>query len=370
MIHIVISLAFFFSALQTYLVAAQDSCLIAGIAAGQNYEFDRALEMFQKASLQEPVRAFYVLNTQYKKLKINGHYKDANSYLIDGVYENKNLFEESLKEEEPDYSELLMYYGALLGLQAQVYMAESKYLQGYYFGLSGIKKVETAFNMNPDLSDAMLAMGTLAFYTGVMAQHYSIIGTVVNAEESIQKGIDYIQRTWDRNARSYAEAGYLLLLINLYEIQNFEKACQMGEVLLEKFPGNLENRALYAEALIQCHQFEQAEKILNDFHAYTTWLDHNGKSMWSLRKTYVEAVLTMEKEEYDTAELKFNHVLENYCFEYQWQKNLSLLRLGQMADLQGERKKAQKYYQHVINSKETTRSVLEAGQYLKKPYQK
>lgn len=370
MIRFIFVFIFVLLSLPAILFAEKDSCLIEGIAAGQNYEFDRALELFNKASLQEPVRAFYVLNTQYKKLKINGRYKEANAYLIEGVNDNKKLFEESLNPNDPDYAEILMYYGALLGLQAQVYMAESKYLQGYYSGLTGIKKVESAYDMNPDLTDAMLAIGTSAFYTGIMAQHYSIIGSVINAEESIRKGIDYIQNTWDSKARSFAEAGYLLLLINLYELQDFEKACQMGHVLLEKFPGNLENRALFAEALIQCGYFEKADKILSDFRDYTAWLDDHGKFMWSLRQTYVEAVLAMEKEEYRTAEEKFNLVLENYCFEYLWQKNLSLLRLGQMADLQGERKKAQKYYQQVINSKETTRSVLDAGRYLKNPYRK
>jgi hypothetical protein len=368
--RLIISLAFILSCFPFLLKAAADSCLIAGIAADQNYEFDKAREIFMQAPLREPVRAFYIMNAQYKKLKINGHYKDANTYLIEGVNKNKALFEESLNPDDPDYAELLMYYGALLGLQAQVFMAESKYLQGYYSGLTGLKKVETAYNMNPDLTDALLAMGTSAFYTGIMAQHYSIIGSVINAEESIRKGIDYIQKTWDSRALSQAEAGYLLLLINLYEIQDFETASGMGGILLEKFPGNLENRALYAETLILRGDFEQAEEILHDFLDYTHWLDDNGKNMWSLRKTYVEAVLAMEKNDFDTAKIKFNHVLENYCFEYQWQKNLSLLKLGQMADLQGDRKKARMYYQHVINSKETTRSVLDAGVYIKKAYKK
>jgi|GEM_PF-1974626 len=365
-----IILVVFFTIIPALLPADTDSSLIAAIAAGQNYEFDKALKLFKQASLQEPVKAFYIMNTRYRRLKINGNYKDANAFLIEGVDEHKKLFEKSLNPSNPDYAELLMYYGALLGLQAQVFMAESKYLQGYYYGLSGIKKVEDAFDLDSNLTEALLAMGTSAFYTGIMAQHYSIIGSVVNAEESIQKGIGLIQKTWDSGARSFAEAGYLLMLINLYEIQDCNKACQLGELLLEKYPGNLENRALFSEALIQCRQFERAEKVLNDIHDYTAWLDENGKKMWTLRKIYVEAVLAMEKEDFTTAEKGFKQVLKNYCFEYQWQKNLSLLRLGQMADLQGERKNAQTYYQKVINSKETTRAVLDAEQFIKTPYKK
>jgi len=76
----------------------------------------------------------------------------------------------------------------------------------------------------------------------------------------------------------------------------------------------------------------------------------------------------MEKGDFQKAESLFQAVIKNYCFEYQWQKNRSLLKIGQMADLQGNRKKALRYYQRVMDSKETTRAVLEAEKYLKKPY--
>jgi hypothetical protein len=350
------------------ITAQTDSSLTDAIAASQNYQFDKAINLLKQAPLREPVRAFYLLNAEYKKMKINGQFEEANTCLTEGVDKYKHLFEEALDPADPDYAELLMYYGALLGLKAQVYMSESKYLQGYYYGLSGIKKVEAAYDMNPDLKDALLAMGTSAFYSGVMAQHYSVVGAIIDAQDAIDKGIRLMQETWDSDARSRAEAGYLLLLIHVYERPDYEAACRLGEMLLEKYPGNLKNRVLYAEALILSHRFNKAQDILNDFDRYTDWLDKQGKKMWALRKTYVKAVLSMEKGHFTQAEKGFNEVIENYCFEYKWQKNLSLLKIGQMADLHGDRKKAIKYYKQVIESKETTQAVLDAKEYIKSPF--
>ncbi len=352
----------------TRLPAEEDSCLTAGIARVQNYQFDQAISLFKKASLREPVQAIYLLNTKYKKLKVNGRFKEANTFLIEGVQKHKGLFKKALNSSDPDYAELLLYYGALLGLQSQVYMAESKYLQGYYHGLRGIKKVEAAYEMNPELKDALLAMGTSAFYSGVMAQHYSAVGAFINTDEALAKGIRLIKETWESDARSRAEAGYLLLLIHVYEIRDYEKACHIGKQLVEKYPGNLENRALYAEALIRLNRYDEAEEVLNDFDKHMAWLDEQGKYMWSLRKTYVKAVLAMEKGVFTEAEKKFLKVLENYCFEYKWQENLSLLKLGQMADLKGDRDQAVQYYRQVVDSKETTRSVLDAKKYLETPF--
>lgn len=339
-----------------------------GVQKVHNYEFEEAKALFRHADIPEPVRAFYLLNSEYLRLKANGQYDTANDFLIEGIEKTKDLFEASLEKDNPQYAEMLMYYGALLGLKSQVYMAGNKYLQGYYYGLRGIQKVKAAYEMNSDLTDALLAMGTYEFYSGIMAQHYGAVGAVINADEAIQKGIDYFQQTWDLGARSRAEACHLLLLVHVYEVQDYEKALAIGEELIITFPRNLENRSLYAEALILSHHFEKADKILEEFDAYTSWLNEQGEKMWSLRKTYLQAVYAMEKGDFKKAETHFQNVVQNYCFEYQWQKNRALLKIGQMADLQGKRKKACRYYQRVVDSKETTKAALDAKKFLKNPY--
>ncbi|HBY18105.1 MAG TPA: hypothetical protein DEH00_02925 [Candidatus Marinimicrobia bacterium] len=345
-----------------------DSLLVQGVHKIQNYQFPEGQLLFRKADIPEPVRTFYLLNSEYMSLKINGHYAEANEFLIEGIKEAKDIFDSALDKNNPEYSKILMYYGALLGLKSQVFMAENKYLQGYYHGLRGFEKVKTAYNLDTTLTDALLAMGTYEFYSGIMAQHYSVVGAAINADKAIRSGLDYFWQAWNRGERSKAEAGHLLLLIYVYEMHDYPKALRIGEELMTEYPGNLENRSLYAEALILSGHFDLADKILGEFDTYTSWLDKEGKRVWDLRKKYIQAVYAMEKGDFETAESLFQEVINKYCFEYQWQKNRSLLKIGQMADLQGNRKKARRYYQQVVDSKETTRAVLEAKKYLKKPY--
>lgn len=356
----------FFFLLPCHILA--DSLLVQGVHRIQNYQFPEGQALFRKADIPEPVRAFYLLNSEYMKLKINGHYTEANEFLIAGIEEAKDLFDAALDKSSPEYAKILMHYGALLGLKSQVFMAESRYLQGYYHGLRGIEKVKKAYDMDTTLTDALLAMGTYEFYSGIMAQHYSVIGAAIDADDAIRRGLDYFWQTWNRGERSKAEAGHLLLLIYVYELHDYPKALRIGEALITEYPGNLENRALYAETLILSGRFHRADEILGDFDTYTSWLDSEGKRVWNLRKKYIQAVYAMEKGDFETAESLFQEVIKKYCFEYQWQKNRSLLKIGQMADLQGNRKKARRYYQQVVDSKETTRAVLEAEKYLKKPY--
>ncbi|RKY51778.1 MAG: hypothetical protein DRP86_00020 [Candidatus Neomarinimicrobiota bacterium] len=359
-------LALFFALLPCHMLA--DSLLVKGVHDIQNYQFSKGQSLFRKADVPEPVRIFYLLNSEYMKLKINGQYREANEFLMNGVEEAKSVFDKALDKKNPEYADILMYYGALLGLKSQVYMAGNKYLQGYYHGYRGIEKVKTAYGLDTTLTDALIAMGTYEFYSGIMAQHYSVVGAVIDAEEAIRRGLGYFWQTWNRGERSKAEAGHLLLLIYTYEMCDYPKALTIGEELLKEYPGNLENRSLYAEALILSGHFDPADEVLGDFDKYTTWLSEGGKRVWGLRKKYVQAVYAMEKGDFQKAESLFQAVIKNYCFEYQWQKNRSLLKIGQMADLQGNRKKALRYYQRVVDSKETTRAVLEAEKYLKKPY--
>jgi len=356
----------FFFLLPCHILA--DSLLVQGVHRIQNYQFPEGQALFRKADIPEPVRAFYLLNSEYMRLKINGHYTEANVFLIEGIEEAKDLFDAALDKSSPEYAKILMHYGALLGLKSQVFMAESRYLQGYYHGLRGIEKVKKAYDMDTTLTDALLAMGTYEFYSGIMAQHYSVIGAAIDADDAIRRGLDYFWQTWNRGERSKAEAGHLLLLIYVYELHDYPKALRIGEALITEYPGNLENRALYAETLILSGRFHRADEILGDFDTYTSWLDSEGKRVWNLRKKYIQAVYAMEKGDFETAESLFQEVIKKYCFEYQWQKNRSLLKIGQIADLQGNRKKARRYYQQVVDSKETTRAVLEAEKYLKKPY--
>ncbi|MDD3807175.1 MAG: hypothetical protein PHE86_03960 [Candidatus Marinimicrobia bacterium] len=334
----------------------------------QNYEFGEAQTLLTQGDIPEPIRAFYLLNTKYMEMKINGHYKKANAFLDEEIEKTKPLFEASLHEASSETRMLLMYYGALLGLKAQVYMAESKYLQGYYYGYRGVQKVKSAYESDSTLTDALLAIGTYEFYSGIMAQHYHAVGLIVNTEKAIQKGIDCFRQVWEKGDLSKAEAGFLLLLINTYEIKNYDEAIHVGKRLVMDYPGNLENRALTIEALLLSHHFEEAENLLAEYDRYTTWLSNQGKKVWMLRKTYLEGVYAMEKEDYTLAKTLLKEVINTYCFEFQWQKNRAYLMLGQMADLEGDHKTAQQYYQQIIDSKETTRAVLDAKNYIKNPY--
>jgi tetratricopeptide (TPR) repeat protein len=201
-----------------------------------------------------------------------------------------------------------------------------------------------------------------------MADHYSVVDLIYNSEEKRKLGIERLITAYENGVGAKWEAGRILLLIHLHETKNYKEASKIGENLFKRFPNNLESKSLYIESLIYLDKIEKSEKLLAEYSKSYENISHKGKEIWKVRERYLSAVLNMQKGNYEDAKKSFLFVIENYNLEFQWFKALSYLKIGQIYDLNNQRENAKKYYKLAINTRETTKAVKEAKEYLKAPF--
>lgn len=372
MFKISFRIAFIFSLLLTLLSAADiysakvDSALFL-FTNNDFYAAELAFSTLKPAFPDDPILDFYLLNCRYNRLKYDGEKISADALFLNEVPKLVRQFE--LYENLSGFSALhRLYKGVTYSLLSRVYMGQSEYVAALSNGMKAIRAVNRAHDADAALWDAYLAMGTFDYFGGVMADHYSAVRLVMNGVQKRRKGIDELTLAWEKGHLGRWEAGGLLLMIELYENQNDDRAAQLGRELIQRFPGNMDAAAETIEALIYHGHIDSARLLLAAFPEKYSRFQPKGQEVWIIREHYLRGVLAMETGNFMAAKNEFRHVINQYNLEFRWHLALSYLKLGQMADLEQHRDEAIKNYQHCIALKETTRATQDAEKYLKIPY--
>ncbi|MEA1986572.1 MAG: hypothetical protein U9N76_03675 [Candidatus Marinimicrobia bacterium] len=337
-----------------------------------NYQFDSAEVIYTeitKKHLSEPLGWFYLMETKLEKFKYENEFEQANILLENEIDMISELFKNKL-EEQPRNVIYLVYYGSFNGLSAEVNLSKGNYITAFKSGRKSIKLVEKAHEIDSQYYDLFLPLGSYDFYGGVLADNYSVVDLIYDSETKRKQGIEKLTIAFEKGVGAKWEAGRILLLIHLHETRDYEKAFEIGEKLVEKFPHNLEYKSLFIELLIYMNKIERAENMLEKYLISHKNISASGKKMWEVREKYLSAVMNMQKGNYENSIKLFKFVIENYNLEFQWFKVLAYLKIGQIYDLKNNRELAKKYYKLAIDTKETTRGVSEAKKYLELPFRK
>lgn len=275
-------------------------------------------------------------------------------------------------KKNPNDANAYMCLGGTYGLMARLYIMKHSWLNAYIFGKKAVNNMRQALNVDPELYDAYLGIGTWEYYAGTLPGVIRWLAKLV-VNGNAEKGIEYLKLCAEKGHfnRTAAE----LLLIEIYtqtngKYSNPKLAVEWSKKLVEQYPLLAQMQYVLVVSLYESKDYDAAEKEMIE---YLKRIDDKMESYYP--KFYPRAytslgTLYMMKKDYDKAILYLNRA-RDYIKEEKHPSRWAVwgvVRLGNIYDLMGERNKALSFYKEALSYNDQWGFKDYIEQYLKKPF--
>ena len=259
--------------------------------------------------------------------------------------------------------------GGIYGVKARFLLANKSYVRAYFTGRKGLKYMNRAIELDPEMYDAYLGKAIYEYYAGTLPAVVRVLAKLVISGNA-DKGIEYLNLIKDKGRYSANTAKLLLveIAIESKKYANYPLAEQYIKEIIEKYPHNPLFRFVAIIASYQNKNYEEVKKGANDF------LSKIGKEPFYkeiyIARSYTALASTyMQEGNYQEAVKVLEQSIEATKNQEmsRWQL-WNIFRLAQSYDALGQRAKATEIYKSITNYKETWGIDEEAKKYLKTPF--
>ncbi len=259
--------------------------------------------------------------------------------------------------------------GGIYGVKARFLLANKSYVRAYFTGRKGLKYMNRAIELDPEMYDAYLGKAIYEYYAGTLPAVVRVLAKLVISGNA-DKGIEYLNLIKDKGRYSANTAKLLLVEISIEskKYANYPLAEQYIKEIIEKYPHNPLFRFVAIIASYQNKNYEEVKKGANDF------LSKIGKEPFYkeiyIARSYTALASTyMQEGNYQEAVKVLEQSIEATKNQEmsRWQL-WNIFRLAQSYDALGQRAKATEIYKSITNYKETWGIDDEAKKYLKTPF--
>ena len=259
--------------------------------------------------------------------------------------------------------------GGIYGVKARFLLANKSYVRAYFTGRKGLKYMNRAIELDPEMYDAYLGKAIYEYYAGTLPAVVRVLAKLVISGNA-DKGIEYLNLIKDKGRYSANTAKLLLveIAIESKKYANYPLAEQYIKEIIEKYPHNPLFRFVAIIASYQNKNYEEVKKGANDF------LSKIGKEPFYkeiyIARSYTALASTyMQEGNYQEAVKVLEQSIEATKNQEmsRWQL-WNIFRLAQSYDALGQRAKATEIYKSITNYKETWGIDDEAKRYLKTPF--
>ena len=259
--------------------------------------------------------------------------------------------------------------GGVYGVKARFDLANRKYIKAYFAGKKGLKYMNKAAKLSPEMYDAYLGEAIYQYYAGTLPAVVKALAKLVGIANA-QKGIDYLYLIKDKGEFSADTARLLLVEISIHNEKYYNPvlAAQFISEVRQKYPQNplfefvsiitdYENKK-YDEVIFAARNFLSKigkENFYKEIYIARTYsaigTAYMAQGLWQkAAQTFEESILATAKQDMS-----------------RWQMN-NLLRLAQIYDVLGKREDALKIYKDIKKAKESWGIDEVASIYIKNPF--
>lgn len=347
-----------------------DSAVWAGVYKFYNNNTSEAVDILSKARIDYPLNAA----VHFTWASARWLHSQANDP-IEKTYEvlNRDLDEvipiyEDFVEDYPDNPLYKLYLGSSEGLRARVYLGQKHWFKTLIPAYKGFRITKEVVDDYPEIKDAYLPMGVVEYYAALRSALLKWAASLFGLETTKEAGLSKMEIAANEGNFAWIEARSLLSFIYLWEAPNYEKALEHSQILSTQFPKNFYFVLMHAESLIKTGNLDFAKNILeqlnNDVNSLTDMQKHHMSSYLD----YVWGLYYFEKNDLVEALPYTEHAIQNYTAELDIYLTYSLLLLGNINDLNGDRKKAVQAYNDCVELDNNSEAVVRAKKYLKSKY--
>ena len=259
--------------------------------------------------------------------------------------------------------------GGIYGVKARFLLANHNYVRAYFTGKKGLKYMNKAVELDPQMYDAYLGQAIYEYYAGTLPAVVRVLAKLVISGDA-QKGINYLNLIKDKGRYSANTAKLLLVEIAIQskDYYNPPLAEQYIKEIIAKYPQNPLFRFVAIIAAYQNKNYEYVRQGAKDFLA-KIGKEPFYKEIYIARSYTALASADMQEGKYGDAVKVLEQSIEATKNQEmsRWQL-WNIFRLAQSYDALGQRAKALEIYKSIKNYKEDWDIYDEAKKYLKTPF--
>jgi TolA-binding protein len=282
---------------------------------------------------------------------------------------------DDLLEKNPQNVDALFFKGGAIGFRGRLRAFRESWIKAADDGREALPIVERASKLDPNNLDVQLGFGIYNYYASVIPDEFPLLKPLMIffPKGDKQKGIEQLTNTAMNGKYAKYEARYFLMTLYFTYENDSYRAGEFGKLLATDFPDNpvferwMGRIAARKGDNLSCASVFQ--DVLNK--AAKNYFGYNNKK--TLREAYYYiGVEARNEKKLDSAKIDFEK-----CADISRQADKkeesgflinSLLYLGMLNDVQGNREKAKDYYNKLLDMKDYGNSHNLAKQYLDKPY--
>ncbi|MCX5784452.1 MAG: hypothetical protein NTX59_02055 [Elusimicrobia bacterium] len=264
--------------------------------------------------------------------------------------------------------------GGMYGLRARLAVLQHRWFAAYFDGKKALAHTRKALKTDPELYDAYLGLGMYEYYAGTLPGVIKLLAKLFLSGDA-NKGIEYLNLC--REKGYFNALGAKLLLIEIYtqtgsKFSNPETAVKWSRELLTLYPAIPQMQFIEIVSLFEDKKYEESRELSLDY------LKAINEGRPRYRKRYLPRILTAIGTTY-LAEKNYAVAGEYFAKAAATIKDdpsvhparwavWSIVRLGNVYDLKGERAKAVEFYKEAKAYKDDWGFAESIGNYLKKPF--
>ena len=347
-----------------------DSAVWAGVYNFYNNSTEEAVDILTQARIDYPLNAavhFTWASARWLHSQANDPIEENYRVLNQDLDEVIPLYE-GLVEQYPDNPLYKLFLGSGEGLRARIYLGQKRWFKTLIPAYKGFKISKEVADEYPEVKDALAPVGVVEYYAALRSGLIKLAASLFGLETTKKAGLAKMEIVANEGNFAWIESRSLLSFIYLWETPNYEKALEHSSILAEQFPKNFYFVLMYSESLIKNNRPNDAKKVLHqldkDFHGLTDMQKLQMKSYLD----YVWGLYYFENNDLEKALTFAQSAVEDYEAELDIYLTYSLLLLGNIHDLNGDRKKAIIAYKACIELDNNSEAVIRANKYLKSKF--
>jgi len=349
-----------------------DSAVWQGVYKFYNNETAEAVEILTQARKDYPLNAavhFTWASARWLHSQANDQIEKTYKVLNRDLDKVIPLYED-LVDEYPDNPLYQLYLGSGEGLRARVYLGQKRWFKTLIPAYKGFRITKSVADDHPEIKDAMLPIGVVEYYAALRSSLLRWAASLFGLETTKEAGLAKMEIAANEGNFAWIEARSLLSFIYLWEAPNYPKALEHSEILANQFPKNFYFVLMYTESLIKTKSINKSFEVLEQLNSDFIGLTETQKFHMKSYLDYAWGLYHFEQGNLGKATNFANTAINDYEAELDIYLTNSLLLLGNIYDVNGDRQKAIKTYKKCLKLDNNSHACNLAQKYLDKPYKR
>ncbi len=271
----------------------------------------------------------------------------------------------------PDDPNGYMGIGALYGLRAMFSMRNRSWITAYFSGRRAISNLEKSLELDPSYYDAFFGLGIYQYFTGTLPGVIKMLAKIVAIKGNPDKGVEQLNLA--RQKATFTADSAKLILIEVQNTRgskfyNPQRSLEFIRSLRAKYPNN---PLMHYVEVICLYENGRYDEVTEQAQYFLSQIGHSQfyKDIYVARAYTALGTSQMAQGNFEAARTLFEQGRKALKTQAPSRWGVwNELRLGQVYDVLGQRKKAIEQYEYVLSFKDKWGFDDAAKALLKNPY--